>query len=186
MCVGIRRGMAGVLGSILTALTIATPSAPVYAIGQSAGEIRTALVAQIALETGDYRVSVRELGGDNRAIEIDSDHSMDWWARTPQLSGDRTAPMRFRSWGITVRQSPHFGGCHKLFTKGYRVSVITSPQRTPASSTRFLLEPRFARPMADPQSDWTPSETSRSMTRLDSTHTFVSTVSVRGGYPLHD
>jgi len=69
--------MAGVLGIVLTALTIASPLAPVYAIRQSAGEIRTALVAQIALETGDYRVSVRELGGENRAIEIDSDHSME-------------------------------------------------------------------------------------------------------------
>lgn len=73
----VRRGWAGVLGLVLTALAIAAPAAPAAAAGLSASEIRTALVAQIALEKGDYRVSVRELEGSGRTISIGADHSME-------------------------------------------------------------------------------------------------------------
>lgn len=116
MCGRVVRGVAGVLGFILTVLTIAVPSAPVYAVGQSAAEIREALVAQIVLETGDYRVSVRELGGDNRVIEIESDHSMEpassiklfyaWLALRKVDEGSITLSRRLPSgqtWGRCLR-----------------------------------------------------------------------------------
>ena len=66
--------------SVITALVavgLIVSSTPAQAIGQSADEIRSALVSQIALEAGNYRVSVRELGGSNRTISIGANHAME-------------------------------------------------------------------------------------------------------------
>jgi beta-lactamase class A len=44
--------------------------APAVAVGLTATEIRSSLVSQIELERGDFRVTVKELDGDNRYIDI--------------------------------------------------------------------------------------------------------------------
>lgn len=65
-----------VAATVALGAVLATP-VHAQAVGATSNHLRDALVAQIALERGDFRVSVNEIGGAGRFVSIGGDDSVE-------------------------------------------------------------------------------------------------------------
>lgn len=62
--------LAGCVAATVGLGAVLATSVQSQAVGVTSNHLRAALVAQIALERGDFRVSVNEIGGAGRSVAV--------------------------------------------------------------------------------------------------------------------